>query len=134
VNANIVALLKEEIDNDAKPFGKYEEAKARIMTDIKIDSKEKKRKKIIEYLEEKLGTQGMGKEPLQLTQGLREDKEEGSSDEEGEEEVKGKALVVVTPPRNKAKRTTKKLVVTPFSPLPPTKPRTRAITSVEQYA
>ena len=52
----IVALLKEDVENESQYFGKYEEAKKRIVIDIKIDSKEKKRKKMIEYVEAKLGT------------------------------------------------------------------------------
>ena len=64
VSGNIVAPLNEEIDAEAKPFGKYEEAKARITINIKISSKEKKRKIMIEDLEEKLGTLGKGKELL----------------------------------------------------------------------
>ena len=67
VSANIVALLNEEMDVEVEPFGKYEEAKARITINIKISSKEKKRKRIIEDLEVKLGTLGKGKDPLQLT-------------------------------------------------------------------
>ena len=119
VSANIVTPLKEEIDIAAKPFRKFEEAKARIFVNIKIDSKEKKRKTMIEDLEEKLGTLGKGKEPLQLTQGLVEDEVKDSGDEEEEEEgEKGKALVVVTPPIKKAEVTKKKPIVAPLSPPP----------------
>lgn len=85
VSANIDALLKEEIDFEAKIFGKYDEAKEIITINIKIASKEKKRKKMIEYLEAKLGTLIKGKESLKLTQGLCEDKEQDSGDEEEEE-------------------------------------------------
>lgn len=54
---------------------------------MKIASKEKKRKKMIEDLEEKIGTQGKRKECLQITQGLGEDGENdsGVEEEEGEE-------------------------------------------------
>lgn len=86
VSANIDALLKEEINIEAEPFGRYEEAKTRIAVDIKIASKEKKMKKIIEDLEAKKGTLGKGKEPLQLTQGLCEDEEQVRGDKEEEEE------------------------------------------------
>ena len=64
VSTNIDALLKEKIDVEAKPFGKYEEPKERITMNIKIASKQKKKKKIIEDLEAKLDTLGKGKEPL----------------------------------------------------------------------
>ena len=72
---------------------------------IKIASKDKKRKRMIEDLEEKLGTLSKGKEPLQITQGLGEDEEKDSGDEEEEEEEgdQRKALVVVAPPTKKAK-------------------------------
>ena len=53
---NIAALLKEDVENESQYFGKYEEAKERITIDIKIDSKKKKRKKMIEYVEARLGT------------------------------------------------------------------------------
>ena len=89
---------------------------------------------MIEGLEEKLGTQGKGKESLQLTQGLGEDKEKDSGDEEYEEEGnKVKALVFISPPSKKAesikpkeKGIKEKIVVESLSPQPPTKPRTRA--------
>ena len=77
-------LLKEEIEIEDESFGRYEEAKARITMNIKIASKEKKRKRMIEDLEAKLGTLGKGKEPLHITQGLREDEEKDNSDEEEE--------------------------------------------------
>ena len=64
VNAKKFVLLKEDIDNKVEPFGKYEEANARITINIKISSKEKKRKKMIEDLEAKLCTQGKNTEPL----------------------------------------------------------------------
>jgi len=135
LNANIVALLKEEIDTKAESFGKYEEAKAKITMNIKIASKEKKMKRMIEDLEEKLGTLGEGKEPLQITRGLGEDEENDSGDEEEEEEegYKGKSLIVVTIPSKKDKRTKNKPVVTPLSPPPPTKPRTKATASAKQF-
>ena len=56
--------------------------KARITINIQIDSTNKKRKKMIEDLEGKLGTQTKGKEPLVVTQGLGEDEENGSGEEE----------------------------------------------------
>lgn len=61
VNANIDALLKEEIDVQAKTSGRYEYAKERMNVNIKKSSKEKKKKKKIEDLEAKLGTLGKGK-------------------------------------------------------------------------
>ena len=75
---------------------------------IKISSKEKKRKKIIKDLETKFGTLGKGKEPLQLTQGLGEEEEQESGDQEEEEKEeeddKGKSLVFFMPPSKKAQR------------------------------
>ena len=97
---------------------------------IKIACKEKKRKKIIKDLEAKLGTQGKGKEPLQLTQGLGKDEEKENDDEEEEEEEcdNGKSLIFVMPPRKKDQETKKKLPMTP--PLQ-NKPRTREVASVD---
>jgi len=130
VSANIEAFLNEKIDAEAKIFGKYEEAKSRITINIKIDSKEKKRKRIIEDLEEKLDTLGKDKEPLHITQGLGEDEEKESGDEEEEEGDKGKSQIVIMSPRKKPQQTKKKLGVTSLSP-PLNKPRTRVATSVE---
>lgn len=73
VSACMVISLKEEIDTKEESFQNYEEGKERIILNIKIGSKEIKRKKMIKDLEEKLGKEGKGKEPLQLTQGLGED-------------------------------------------------------------
>ena len=67
MSKNLDGLLKEEIDTEAEPFGRYEEVKERITIHIKIASKEKKRKKMIEGLEAKLDNLGKGNEPLQLT-------------------------------------------------------------------
>ena len=47
----ITALLNAEINTKFEPFGKIKEEKARIIVDIKISSSEKKRKKMMEYLE-----------------------------------------------------------------------------------
>ena len=136
-SANIDALLKEEIDAYAKPFGKYEEAKSRIIIDIKIASKEKKRKKMIEDLENNLRTQGKGK----VAQGIGEDEENDRGDEEEEESVekKGKALALVPPPKKKAKivkitkpkvkKIEKKTSPKTFSPAPQ-RLRTRAILAI----
>lgn len=98
---------------------------------IKIASKGKKIKKMIEDIEARLGTLGKGKGPLQITQGLGEDEEQDSGDEEDEakEVEKSKYLIIIMPPSKKAQRTKKKKEVTPPSP---NKPRTRAIAMVEQ--
>ena len=56
VSVNIGALSKEEIDVEDIPFGRYEEAKDIITVNIKISSKEKKRKKMIEDLKDKMGS------------------------------------------------------------------------------
>lgn len=61
MSATITTLINKEVDAKAKTFGKYEEAKARIIVDIKIASTDKKRKKMIEDLEEKLGRKDKGK-------------------------------------------------------------------------
>lgn len=42
MSARIVALLKEEIDAEVDPFGKFEEVKVRKIVDIKISSIDKK--------------------------------------------------------------------------------------------
>ena len=44
----IITLLTKAFDAKTKSFGKYEEAKVRIIVDIKIASTNKKRKKMIE--------------------------------------------------------------------------------------
>ena len=56
MSTKITIFLIEEIDVKLKPFGKYEEAKEKIIVDIKIAPTDKKRKKVIQDLEEKLGT------------------------------------------------------------------------------
>ena len=61
VSVVITTLLTEVGDVKVESFGKYEEEKARIIVDIKIASTNKKRKKMIKDLDEKLGTQGKGK-------------------------------------------------------------------------
>lgn len=129
ISVDIHALLKEEIDVEVQPFGRYEEEKVRITVNIKIASKEKKRKKMIEDLEAKLGTLGKGKEPLKITQDLGEDEEQDSGDEEDEveEPKKGKSPVVFMPLRKKAQGIVKKKAMT--LP-PPNKPRIKASTII----
>ena len=135
VSAKIDLLLKEEIDVKEEPFGRYEEKKSRIIVNIKIASKKKKRKKMIKNLEKELGTLGKGKEPLQLNQGLGEDNEQDSGDEDEEaeekEDEKGKAVVVVMPQRKKAQISKKKKKVA--TPPPLTKPRTTTTSIAKKY-
>ena len=89
---------------------------------------------MIEDLVAKLGTLGKGKEPLQLTQGLGEDKEQDNDDEEEEleeeEADKGKALVVVMPQSKKDQRSKVKKETTPP---PPTQPRTRVAVIIKKF-
>lgn len=82
VSAKITTLLNEEIDAKDEPFGKYEEERDRITMDIKIACSKKNRNKMIEDLEEKLGIQTKGKEPLILTWCLGKNQDNDSGVEE----------------------------------------------------
>lgn len=96
---SITALLAKEIDKTATHFGTYEEAKAKITMGLKSTIVERKRKKIVKNIEEMLKGEEVDA-PLELTQGLGEDKS-SESEESGEEEnvvvKKGKKASIAKP-------------------------------------
>ena len=141
MSKGITAFLFEEIDAKVEPFGKYEEAKARITIDVKISSSDKKKKKMIKDLEEKLGMQDECEGPLMLTHCLGEDRESDDDDAKEEEESvekNGNALEFFSPPPKKAKKVIiiepkvrkymKKFISKPMS-FPLVKLRTRSTTT-----
>ena len=105
-SAAITALLVEELDKTAKPFGTFDVVKSKIATELKTSTVIKKKDKLVRKLKKKFG-EGIGttaaddeedeedednddeddegKEPLELTQGLGEDKDEGAEEEEAKE-------------------------------------------------
>ena len=102
--ATITALLVEEIDKIAKPFGTYGVVKTRVETYLKIASMVKRKDNLVRKIKKRFGADieaaGTVAEeedeseeeeeprqgPIELTQGLGEDKEEGFEEEEVEEE------------------------------------------------
>ena len=145
-SATITAPLIEEIDNAAKHFGTYDVFKSKVVTNLKIATIVKKKDKLIKKIKKRFGVEVVGTEeeeevgeedydseneedeprqgPLQLTQGLGEDKEEGVEEEEAEEAptktkgTKRKAKAQPTP-QPKAKKVEKSAAK---------KPTTRATT------
>ena len=94
-STKIAALLFEEVDKNAQSFGKFEEAKARITTNLQTKKVDRRKDKIIKRLIEQFGEEDeedddgkekKGQGPLLLTQG--QNKKE-------EQEGKRKDLVVV---------------------------------------
>lgn len=65
--------LAEEIDKDAKPFGRYELAKLKIIVQLNAPKMEKKRKNIIENMQKELGELEEKEKPLYIIQGKGED-------------------------------------------------------------
>ena len=53
--AAITALLAEEIDKAAKPFGTYDVVKSRVVKNLKIASIVKKKEKMIRKLKKRFG-------------------------------------------------------------------------------
>ena len=77
--------MAEEIDRDATPFGKFEEAKSRITIDLKATIVIRKKNKMVKKLKEKIGEgkeEEEGQAPLELTEGLDEDKDNDEEDAE----------------------------------------------------
>lgn len=95
----IITLLAEEIDKDAKHFRTYEIVKSRVVTDLKTTIVVKKKDKFIKKIKKRFGVEEVGTteeeeadeeedgnenkedEPLKLKQGPDEDKEEGAKEE-----------------------------------------------------
>lgn len=96
--------MNESIDKDAQPFKTYEEAKEKIKIGIVSPKVIKKNEKIIDNLESKLSA-GDVNQPLMITKGKGEDI--------GEEEDKGKDIIVVEPQSQKGK---KRPLAMPISP------------------
>ena len=101
-SAAITALLAKEVDKTAKPFGTFDVMKANIEIELKTSSIIKKKDKLVIKLKKKFGEgaeavaeeeeeeddedeEDEGQGPLELTQGLGEDKEEGAEEEEVKE-------------------------------------------------
>lgn len=113
-SAAITALLAKEVDKTAKPFGIFDVVKSKIATELKTSTVIKKKDKLVRKLKKKFG-EGIGttteeededdddeddegEEPLELTQGLGEDKDEGAEEEESKE-----APTQVEPKKRKTK-------------------------------
>lgn len=91
-SAAITALLENKIDKDATSFGNYEEAKSRLTINLQIASMIRKKNKLVKKLKERFGEgddeeeeEDQSQAPLQLTQGLGEDRKEDVEGVEGEE-------------------------------------------------
>ena len=106
-STSITALLAEEIDKAAKPFGTYDVVKSRVEIDLKIASIVKRKDKLIRKIKNNFGADievaGIAEEedeseeeeeprqgPMELTQGLGEDKEEGVEEEAEEARTQAK--------------------------------------------
>ena len=136
VSEAITTLLVEERDKTAKSFGTYDVVKSRVVTDLKTTSVVKKKEKMVKKFKKKFGveesnTKSEAKEtsddeeegdeekeedepkqgPLELTQGLGEDKDESAEEEEAKEApikgkvTKGKAKKSPTPQPKQKKAT-----------------------------
>ena len=118
----ITTFLAEEIDKFAKHFRTYDVVKSKVVTNLKIASAVKRNAKIVKKLKKKfgidigeVGTTEEAKEisddeeddenekgdyepeqgPLQLTQGLGEDKDESAEEEQAKEEtIKAKVIKI----------------------------------------
>ena len=135
--ATITTLLAEDIDKFSKPFGTYDVVKSKVEIELKTASIVKRRDKLVRKIKKKFGAdierttcvakeegeedeseedEEQGQGPMELTQGLGEDKEEGVEEEEVEEaptiakgnKRKAKTLPVAQP---KAKKVTKPIEV-----------------------
>ena len=100
-STTIIALLAEDIDKDAKPFGTYDVVKSKVDMDLKTASVMKRKEKLVRKIKKKFGEgiegvveeeeedeseeEEQGQGPMELTQGLEEDKEEGAKEEEAKE-------------------------------------------------
>ena len=142
----ITTLLAEDIDKEKKHFETYDVVKSRVVTDLKMTTAVKKKDKLIKKMKTRFGVEVVGrteeeevdeeeddseneedepkKEPLQLTQGLGEDKEEGAKEEEAKEapirtKVTKRKAKAQPAPQPKANKVTKPLAK---------KPSTRATT------
>ena len=56
-STTIIALLSEEMDMEAKPFGTHDIVKSRVETHLKTTSVMKKKEKMVKKLKERLGVQ-----------------------------------------------------------------------------
>lgn len=147
-SATITALLAEEVDKTAKPFGTFDVVKSKIETELKTSTVIKKKDKLVRKLKKKFGEgveaaeeeeedddnddeddEHEGQGPMGLTQGLGEDKDEGAEEEEDEEaptQTKPKKRKSIVPPqaRPKPKKVARPTQVKPQSPT--TRATTRA--------
>ena len=95
-STTITARLVEDIDKAAKPFGTYDVVKSRVEIYLKTTSIVKRKEKLVRNIKKRFGTdievvgivkeqeeeddiedeEEQGQVPMELTQGLGEDKEE----------------------------------------------------------
>ena len=156
-STTIIAILAKETDKAAKHFGTYDVVKSRVVIDLKIATTVKKKDKLIKKLKKRFGAdigeartaeeEEAGDEeeddsekeeeepeqgPLQLTQGLGEDQEEGAEEEEAKEapirtKVTKRKAKAPPAPQPKAKKVSK-----PAPKKPTTRATTRATTQKEK--
>ena len=143
----ITTLLAKDIDKATKPFGTYDVFKSKVEMDLKITFGMKRKEKLVRKIKKKFG-QGIegaveeeeedeseeeeqGQGPMELTQGLGEDKEEGAKEEESKEvptqaESKKRKAKLQPLAQPKAKKVTKPTQAKPKTPT--TRATTRAST------
>ena len=112
----ITILLAEEVDKIAKPFGTFDVVKSKIETQLKTASMIKKKDKLVRKLKKKFGesAEAIGEEeeeeddedeedegqgPLELTQGLEEDKVEEEEAEDAPTQAEPKKRKTIVQPQ-----------------------------------
>ena len=148
-SAAITVLLAKEVDKTAKPFGTFDVVKSKIEIELKTVSFIKRKDKLVRKLKKKFGEgveaaaeeeeddddEDEGQGPLELSQGLGEDKEEGAEEEEAEEapthaEPKKRKAPVQPPAQPKPKKVAKTTKDKPQ--IPASRATTRASTQKEK--
>ena len=101
----ITALLVEDIDKTTKKFSTYDVVKSKVVMELKATSIIKRKDKLVRKIKKKFGAniegvggaareeeeedesedEEQGQGPMELTQGLGEDKDEVSKEEEAKE-------------------------------------------------
>ena len=139
----IIALRVEEIDKASKPFGTYDVVKSKVEMELKTTSIVKRKDKLVRKIKKKFGAdieretgvaeeeeeeendseeeEEQGQGPMELTQSLGEDKEEGVKEEEADEapknaESKKRKAKTQPPAQPRPKKSSKPAQAKPKSP------------------